>query len=160
MNSKNLSKRVWRDPRYFVAFGFGSGLMPFVPGTWGTLAAVPVYLLLSHFGTVVYALCTLCILLLGGYVSEIVSKDLGVHDYKGIVIDEVAGYLLSLFLMPVSWSSMLTAFVVFRVFDIWKPFPIGYIDKHVKGGLGIMLDDVIAAVLTWFVLFIIFYGVL
>ena len=146
MNTAKLSTKVWQDPVYFIAFGFGSGLMPMAPGTWGTLAAIPVYLLLAGSSWSVYLAVTIAAFLLGIYVSEKVSRDLGVHDYSGIVWDEVVGYLLTMFLAPVSIGWMITGFILFRLFDIWKPQPIGFVDKHVHGGLGIMLDDVLAAI--------------
>lgn len=149
MNTVKVSKKVWQDPIYFIAFGFGSGLMPIAPGTWGTLAALPIYLLLagSFWGT--YLILTLAAFILGVAVCERVSSDLGVHDYSGIVWDEVVGYLLTMFLAPVGVIWMAIGFVLFRVFDIWKPYPISIVDKRVKGGFGIMLDDVLAAVPAW-----------
>lgn len=152
MNTQQLSTSVWQDPGYFIAFGFGSGLMPFAPGTWGTLAAIPVYLLLSSFPLWGYLGFTLLAFALGVYVSDKVTNDLGIEDYSGIVWDEVVGYLLTMAMVPVGLWWMIGGFLLFRVFDIWKPQPIRFIDKHVKGGLGIMLDDVLAAVPAWFIL--------
>jgi len=158
MNKVTLSNKVWQDPAYFIAFGFGSGLMPIAPGTWGTLAAIPIYLLLAHSGWIIYLLATLAAFVLGVVVCDNVSREMGVHDYKGIVWDEVVGYLLTLFLAPVGLLWMVTGFVLFRIFDIWKPQPIRWIDKHVQGGLGIMLDDVLAALLAWIVMQIMIWG--
>ena len=159
MNQKNLLNRVWHDPVYFIAFGFGSGLMPLVPGTWGTLAAFPVYFLLlgSHWS--VYLLFTLLAFLLGVVVCDRVTRDLGINDYKGIVWDEVVGYLLTMFLAPPGLSWMILGFVLFRIFDIWKPQPIGYVDRKIHGGLGIMLDDVLAAVPAWLIMQLIAWSV-
>lgn len=153
-----LSRKVWQDPFYFIAFGFGSGLMPFVPGTWGTLAAMPVYLLLAGFSWQVYLILTLAAFFIGIAVCDRVSSELGVHDYSGIVWDEVVGYLLTMFLAPLSLLWMAVGFLLFRLFDIWKPEPIRYIDKHVHGGLGIMLDDVLAAVPAWIVMQLLIRG--
>ncbi|HHT0592716.1 TPA: phosphatidylglycerophosphatase A family protein [Legionella anisa] len=152
MRQINLAKNVFQDPIYFIAFGFGSGLMPTAPGTWGTLAAIPLYLLLMGTNWVVYLFFTLIAFVLGVWVSEKVSRDLGVHDYKGIVWDEVVGYLLTMFLAPKGVIWMLWGFILFRIFDIWKPQPIDYIDQKVRGGFGIMLDDVIAAVPAWIIM--------
>lgn len=146
MNQINLAKEVWRNPVYFIAFGFGSGLMPTAPGTWGTLAAIPVYFLLVNCHWAVYLFVTLLAFILGVWVCDKVSKDLGVHDYKGIVWDEVVGYLITMFLAPKGLSWIICGFILFRIFDIWKPQPIGYVDQKVHGGLGIMLDDVLAAI--------------
>lgn len=152
MNQVNLVNRVWQDPVYFIAFGFGSGLMPVAPGTWGTLAAIPLYLLIMSCHWSVYLSLTILAFILGVWVSDKVSKDLGVHDYKGIVWDEVVGYLLTMFLAPKGLIWMLLGFILFRIFDIWKPQPIGYVDQKVHGGLGIMLDDVLAAIPAWLII--------
>ena len=152
MNKIALSNKVWQDPIYFIAFGFGSGLMPMAPGTWGTLAAIPIYLMIAHAPWLLYITLTAIAFLLGVRVSDKVSQDLGEHDYSGIVWDEVVGYLLTLFLAPVSITWMVIGFVLFRLFDIWKPQPIRFVDKHVQGGLGIMLDDVLAAIPAWLVM--------
>lgn len=152
MKQVNVSKRVWQDPVYFIAFGFGTGLMPKAPGTWGTLAAVPLYLLLSKCPLSVYCLLTLLAFILGVWVSTKVSDELGVHDYKGIVWDEVVGYLLTMCMAPFGLTWMILGFILFRLFDIWKPYPIRVIDQKVASGLGIMLDDVAAAVPAWLIL--------
>jgi len=152
MSRITLASKVWQDPLYFIAFGFGSGLMPIAPGTWGTLVAMPIYLCLAHLGWMVYLSVSLAAFVLGVFVCDHVSRDMGVHDYKGIVWDEVVGYLLTMCLVPVGWVWMLVGFVLFRVFDIWKPQPIRLIDRRVPGGLGIMLDDVVAAVFAWMVM--------
>lgn len=146
MDTKKLSTKVWQNPAYFIAFGFGSGLIPVAPGTWGTLAAIPIYLILVKSSPVIYLLLTLAAFILGVIVSDIVSKDLGVQDYSGIVWDEIVGYILTMFMAPVGVWWMILGFVLFRIFDIWKPQPIRFVDKKVHGGLGIMLDDVIAAI--------------
>jgi len=152
MNPVGLATRVWQDPIYFIAFGFGSGLMPIAPGTWGTLAAMPVYLLLINCHWAVYLALTFLAFLLGVWVSDKVTHDLGVQDYKGIVWDEVVGYLLTMFLAPKGFTWMIIGFILFRIFDIWKPQPIRLIDEKVKDGLGVMLDDVLAAVPAWIIL--------
>ncbi|BCZ96503.1 phosphatidylglycerophosphatase A [Legionella pneumophila serogroup 1] len=158
MNQVNLANRVWQDPVYFIAFGFGSGLMSIAPGTWGTLAAIPLYLLMINAHWSIYLLWTALAFALGVWVSDRVTEDLGVHDYKGIVWDEVVGYLLTMFLAPKGISWMLIGFILFRIFDIWKPQPIRMIDQRVHGGLGIMLDDVLAAVPAWCIMQILFWS--
>jgi phosphatidylglycerophosphatase A len=152
MNQANIANRVWQDPVYFIAFGFGTGLMPIAPGTWGTLAAIPLYLLLQESHWLIYLAFTILAFILGVWVSDKVSKDLGVHDYKGIVWDEVVGYLLTMFMAPKGLLWMVLGFILFRIFDIWKPQPIAYVDQKTQGGLGIMLDDVLAAVPAWLLL--------
>ncbi|WP_133129822.1 phosphatidylglycerophosphatase A family protein [Legionella yabuuchiae] len=160
MKTIKLSEKVWRDPLYFIAFGFGSGLIKAAPGTWGTLAAVPIYLMFSGTPWPVYVLFTCFAFVLGVYASEKVSSDLGVHDYSGIVWDEVVGYLITMFLAPPGFLWIIVGFALFRLFDIWKPQPIRFIDKKVKGGLGIMLDDVIAALMAWILLQVLAWGFL
>lgn len=146
MTKNKISARVFQDPVYFIAFGFGSGLLPKAPGTWGTLAALPVYLMMSSLSPWIYISLILGFFLLGVWVSEKVTRDLGVEDYSGIVWDEVVGYLLTMLAVPANLVWMMAGFLLFRFFDILKPAPISLIDKHVKGGLGVMLDDVLAAV--------------
>lgn len=152
MNRISLRETVWRNPSYFIAFGFGSGLIPVAPGTWGTLAAMPLYLLIMHLSPILYGLITVVAFCLGVYVCHRVSRELGVHDYSGIVWDEIVGYFITMFLAPPGVLWMVLGFCLFRLFDIWKPFPICWVDKKVKGGLGIMLDDVIAAIPAFIIL--------
>jgi phosphatidylglycerophosphatase A len=157
MQQLSLADKVWRRADFFIAFGFGSGLMPFAPGTWGTLAALPLYLLMMHLSPAVYLGVTLLAFILGVKVCDSVSRDLGVHDYAGIVWDEVVGYLLTMFLVPIGISWMVVGFALFRLFDIWKPQPIRWVDQRVHGGLGIMLDDVLAALPACLILHFLVY---
>ena len=152
LSKKNIATTVWQDPVYFIAFGFGSGLMPIAPGTWGTLAAIPVYLILVSFSPLVYLGIAFLLFILGVWVSERVTRDLGVQDYSGIVWDEVIGFLLTMTAAPLGIIWIILGFFLFRLFDIWKPFPIRYIDQYVKGGVGVMLDDVLAAFPAWLIL--------
>jgi phosphatidylglycerophosphatase A len=148
----NLAQQVWHNPLFFIAFGFGSGLMPIAPGTWGTLVAMPLYFLLAKTSWLVYLAVVSVLFLLCVFICDRVSHQLGVHDHGGIVCDEIVGYLLTMFLAPKGFIWMLLGFVLFRVFDIWKPQPIRWVDKQVQGGLGIMLDDVLAAIPAWIIL--------
>ena len=158
MNQKKLTNQVWQDPVYFIAFGFGSGLAPIAPGTCGTLAAIPLYLLMMNTHWSIYLILAILAFILGVWVSDKVSKEMGVHDYKGIVWDEVVGYLLTMFLAPHGCIWMLLGFLLFRLFDIWKPQPIGYVDQKIHGGVGIMLDDVLAAVPAWLIIQLLAWG--
>ena len=155
----NFSHKVWRNPWHFIAFGFGSGLMPFAPGTWGTLAAIPLYWLLSSLSLPTYLIVTIFAFILGVVAADRVSREMRVHDFGGIVWDEVVGYLLTMTMMPFNWYWAIVGFLLFRLFDIWKPAPIRYIDRQVQGGLGIMLDDVLAALYAWLVLQGLYYAV-
>lgn len=158
ISTQALSNKVWRNPYFFMAFGFGSGLMPTAPGTWGTLAAIPIYLLLVNASWGLYLVVTLIAFLFGVFICNKVSKELGEHDYGGIVWDEIVGYLLTMFLAPSGLVWIVIGFILFRIFDIWKPQPIGWVDERVQGGLGIMLDDVLAAIPAWIILQLLAWG--
>jgi len=132
------------NPVHFLALGFGSGLSPKAPGTFGTLAAVPIFLLLSLAPSIIYLLSVFLVCVFGIYICGRTAKDIGVHDHGAIVWDEIAGYLITMLFIPISWQSILVGFLLFRIFDIVKPWPISYIDKNMHGGLGIMFDDIIA----------------
>lgn len=131
-------------PLHLLAFGFGAGLAPRAPGTVGTLVGVLIYLPLAHLPFWWYLALTLLAILVGVGICGWSSRDLGVHDHPGIVWDEIAGYLVSMLWAPPGWPWVLAGFVLFRLFDILKPWPIGWFDRRVRGGLGIMLDDVLA----------------
>ncbi|HHI93560.1 MAG TPA: phosphatidylglycerophosphatase A [Gammaproteobacteria bacterium] len=152
MSKNSAPSSVWRNPIHFLAFGFGSGAMPFAPGTFGTLAALPVYLLMQPLNLWAYLTVVVVMLLVGIWLCHVTSRDLGVHDHAGIVWDEIVGYLITMIAAPSGWQWMVAGFVLFRFFDIIKPWPIGWVDRRVHGGLGIMLDDVLAGVLAWAVL--------
>ena len=147
-NNRLTPKQILTDPILFLAFGFGSGLAKKAPGTCGTLAAVPLYLLITQTGNLAYSLFTLIATVAGIWICGIAADKLGEHDFGGIVWDEVAGYLISLWLIPFSWQAVVMGFVLFRFFDILKPWPIKIADRRIKGGFGIMLDDVLAAIIA------------
>jgi phosphatidylglycerophosphatase A len=143
---KQIRNRVsLLNPVHFLAFGFGSGLAAKMPGTFGTLAALPLVVLLSHFSSfTVYLIVTILVCVLGIRICGKTAEDMGVHDDSSIVWDEVAGMLITMLGVPLSWQTVLVGFMLFRFFDILKPWPISYLDKHVHGGFGIMIDDVLA----------------
>lgn len=142
--SKPVVKFTLSNPIHFLALGFGSGLSPKAPGTFGTLAAIPVFLLFSLLSVSFYSIAVLITCIAGIYICGKTAEDVGVHDHGAIVWDEIAGYLITMFLIPISWQSIVVGFILFRVFDIFKPWPISYIDKNIHGGFGIMFDDVVA----------------
>jgi phosphatidylglycerophosphatase A len=146
-----------KNPIHFMALGFGSGLMPKAPGTYGTLAAIPLYLILSQLNLALYLIITGIVCVAGVYICDYTSKALGVHDHSGIVIDEIAGYFITMIAVPNEMIWMLLGFVLFRFFDILKPWPISWLDKNLQGGLGIMLDDVLAGFLALICLHTIIY---
>lgn len=150
--SAERAPRVFRDWRHCLAFGFGSGLAPLAPGTAGTLAAVPFAWALAALPAPVYAIVVLAAFALGVHVCGRTSRDLGVHDHGGIVWDEFVGFWITMFAAPPGFGWLLVGFAAFRLFDVWKPWPIRVLDARVPGGLGIMLDDVLAGVYAWFVL--------
>ncbi|MBB6520831.1 phosphatidylglycerophosphatase A family protein [Pseudoteredinibacter isoporae] len=141
-----------KDPRLLLAFGFGSGLSPKAPGTFGTIAALPFVFWLQASPLYVYALVLLIGFAVGIYLCEHASKVMGVHDHGGIVWDEFIGLWLTMLAVPQGWPWLLAGFVLFRIFDIAKPWPIGWLDKKVSGGFGIMIDDVLAGVYAWLIL--------
>ncbi|MEQ1558511.1 MAG: phosphatidylglycerophosphatase A [Methyloglobulus sp.] len=141
-------KQILTDPILFLAFGFGSGLAKKAPGTCGTLVAVPLYLLVAQTGNLIYSLVTIMVTIVGIWICDKAAEKLGEHDFGGIVWDEIAGYLITLWWIPFSWQGVVLGFILFRFFDILKPWPIKVADRRVKGGFGIMLDDVLAGVLA------------
>jgi phosphatidylglycerophosphatase A len=143
--SQLTKKQILTDPVLFLGFGFGSGLIKKAPGTCGTVAALPVYYLLAQTDFIIYSIATVISIIAGIYICEISAKKLNEHDYGGIVWDEIAGYLITLWFVEFSWQAMAIGFVLFRIFDIVKPQPIKWVDAKVHGGFGIMLDDIIAA---------------
>jgi len=144
------------NPIQFLALGFGSGLAPKAPGTFGTLAAVPLFLLMSGLAPLHYALIVLFVCLAGVYICGKAASDVGVHDHGAIVWDEFAGFFITMFMVPVSWQSVLVGFILFRVFDIAKPWPISIADKKLTGGFGIMFDDVLAGLFALAIMHLIF----
>jgi len=148
----DLNRKVLSSPIHFLAFGFGSGLAPFAPGTFGTLAAIPLYLLIQPLSLPIYLLIVAVVSFVGIWLCDWSSKSLGVHDHSGIVWDEFAGYFVTMIAAPKEWLWIAIGFALFRLFDIWKPWPISVLDKKVAGGLGIMVDDLLAGIFALFFL--------
>jgi phosphatidylglycerophosphatase A len=136
---------LWSHPANFFALGFGSGLAPKAPGTFGTLAALPLYLFwLQGLSLPSFLVVIALSFLLGIWLCDAAASNLGVHDHPGIVWDEFVGLWVSCIALPAGWPWLLAAFVLFRFFDILKPWPIRWLDRKVPGGLGIMVDDLLA----------------
>ena len=133
-----------KNPFHFLALGFGSGLSPKAPGTAGTMVAIPLYLLLSYCSPGTYFLLVTLMTVAGIFICDVVAKKVGIEDDPRIVWDEIVGYFLTMFLAPPGWMWVLLGFILFRCLDIVKPWPISVCDQKIKGGLGIMLDDVLA----------------
>jgi phosphatidylglycerophosphatase A len=142
---------LMRTPVHLLAFGFGSGLSPWAPGTFGTLIAVPIVLFVMQFGFAVHLAFAILAAIFGVYVCGESARRLGVHDHPGIVWDEITGFAVTMLTVPAGGGAsmfywVVAGFALFRLFDIWKPWPIREADHSLSGGLGIMLDDVIAGV--------------
>jgi len=142
---ENLARTVLTDPVHFLAFGFGTGLAPFAPGTFGSLPGLLLFWLTLDFGLYVQLGVVVVLVAAGIWLCGESARRIGVHDHGGIVWDEIAGmYVTLLFAPPTVWG-FVAAFVLFRFMDIVKPWPIRDLDHRIHGGLGIMLDDLVAA---------------
>jgi len=140
-----LRRVALRTPAGLLAFGLGSGLSRYAPGTAGTVAAVPFALLLKQLPAPAFWVVLAALFVAGVYLCGASSRELGRHDPGNIVWDEMVGYWLTVALLPMTWTWWLAGFAAFRLFDILKPWPIRWLERRVSGGLGIMLDDVLAA---------------
>jgi phosphatidylglycerophosphatase A len=158
VHAEPVSGRLWREPSFafmkprlsrWVALGFGSGLVPAAPGTAGTLWAWAVFTLLDPWlWDAAWWTLIVAAFVLGCWACGRTGRDLGVSDHSAMVWDEVVAFWAVLLIVPPGFASQAVAFVVFRAFDVIKPPPIRYLDRTVKGGLGVMLDDVAAAGFT------------
>jgi len=151
MNSANLSLFIAK----WISLGFGSGKLPKAPGTFGTILAIPIFLLMADLSLLIYIFVTFILLVIGIWASQKYSDYLGVHDHGSIVWDEVVGYLITMTATPPQWYWVILGFGLFRLFDIWKPWPINLLDAKMQGGLGIMMDDVLAGIYGAIVLLLI-----
>ncbi len=145
-------KHILTDPVMFLAFGFGSGLVKKMPGTIGTIAAIPVYLLFEQTNSYLYSVLTILVFVIGIRICDVAANQLGEHDFGGIVWDEIAGFLITMWFVPFSWYAVLYEFILFRILDIFKPWPIKWINQKPEGGMGIMLDDVLAGIIAAIIL--------
>ncbi len=151
---------VFSSPVHWLAFGGGAGLAPVAPGTFGTLVGIPFFLLMAGLPLPYYLLLTAALFAVGVWICDRSATALGVHDHPGIVWDEIVGYLVTMIAAPLQWQWLLVGFVLFRFFDIVKPWPIRWLDRRVGGGFGIMVDDLLAGIfglvvmqlLLWFYL--------
>ncbi len=135
-----------RDPGHLLAFGFGSGLLPAAPGTWGTVVAVPLFWSLSDWTLLGYLCVVVVIGALSVWVCGRTARFLGVHDDRAIVADEIVGFLVAMIGVPFTAGTVVLGFILFRAFDVLKPWPIGLLDRRLRGGLGIVADDVAAGI--------------
>ena len=155
-DSDNLSPRevfhrsgISDKTALFLATWCGMGLIPFAPGTFGTLGALPFAVALSYFPVPFRAAFLLIFLVIAVWASGRAQSLLGKSDPPEVVIDEVGGFLVATWLFRPSWANLAGAFLLFRFFDILKPFPVGFLDRKLRGGLGIVLDDIAAGGYAW-----------
>lgn len=150
-----------KSPILLFAFGFGSGLSRLAPGTVGTLVAALLWFFLPQVSAGIYLTVVLLCALLGIYICGEAAKRLGQHDHSGIVWDEFVGLWVALASVPSTLSGLLLGIILFRLFDIIKPWPISWVDKNIHGGFGIMVDDIIAGLATWgTILLMVYFGLL
>lgn len=149
LNDKLTFRELLKRPACFLGLGFGSGLAPKAPGTFGTLAAVPLYFLISDFALPVYLAIVLVAFVAGIWICQKSAQWLGRPDPSAVVWDEIVGYLITMIAAPTGWQWVVLGFVLFRFFDILKPWPINLADKAIHGGLGIMVDDVLAGLFAF-----------
>lgn len=152
-----VPESVWQNPWYFIAFGFGSGAMPFAPGTFGTLFAIPFFLLLQALPLIYYFIFLILFIIFSSILCERLSKDIGIHDHQGMCIDEFAGFFVTMFGVPPTFGYILGGFLLFRFFDIVKPWPINFVDEKMNSGFGMILDDVIAGIYSLLILHLFLY---
>ena len=143
MNKINLA-----NPLHLIALGFGSGLLPKAPGTWGTVVGIPIYIAMSYLTLPWFLAVTAISFIFGCYCCHVAGIALGEPDHGSIVWDEIVGLMVTMIAIPYSILNIILGFALFRLFDITKPFPIKYFDKHFKNGFGVMLDDVLAGVMA------------
>lgn len=151
-SSRGPIRPDWRRWHHWLAFGLGSGLVPWAPGTWGTLAALPLFLVLAPLPLWAYLAVTAALFLLGIGVCGRTARDLDLADPGAIVWDEWVGLLVTLTALPSGWGWLVAGVLLFRLFDVLKPWPIRLLDRSVHGGLGIMLDDLAAGLMAWLLL--------
>ena len=154
---EQIPVKLLAHPVHFFSLGFGSGLAPRAPGTAGTLVGVMIYLGIANLSWVYYLSLVFLLFIAGIGICGYTSRALNTADHPAVVWDEIVGYLATMAFAPGGWQWVIAGFIAFRVFDIWKPWPIGMIDRKFDGGLGIMLDDLVAAIFSLTVLQITVY---
>ena len=152
MTQRVSARTVFTDPVHFLAFGFGAGLSPVAPGTAGTVVAVGLELLMRPLSLPVRVAIVIAVCIVGVWICGEIARRLDAHDHPGIVWDEFAGYFLAMLAAPPGWPWVLAGFVLFRFFDVLKPWPIRELDHGIHGGLGIMLDDLVAGLFAGLIL--------
>ena len=139
---------LWKYPVHLLAYGFGTGLSPVAPGTIGSLVGIPLVWLMASLAPPVYAAITAAMFIAGIFICGQTARDIGAVDPGAIVFDEIVGFMVAMYMMPATGPWLLAGFLVYRVFDIWKPWPIHLVEEKLGLGTAIMVDDVIAGLYT------------
>jgi phosphatidylglycerophosphatase A len=142
--SRNFSGPLWID---FWATGFFVGYLKKAPGTWGTLVAVPLAVGLGFLPIELNLIAIFAFALFSIFIAQQYEEGSDRHDAQCIVIDEIAGYFVTMALMPLTWKAFLAGFILFRLLDIFKPFPISFLDRKIPGGFGVVADDLAAGLI-------------
>ena len=145
MNKPNL-KLLLAHPAHFFGLGFGSGLAPKAPGTFGTLVGLPLFWIIAQYSFNAQLIMIAALFVIGIYICDVTGEALGAADHGAIVWDEIIAMMLVLAFTPTGFIFWFVAFLLFRLFDIWKPYPISYADAKLKNGFGVMFDDLLAAI--------------
>lgn len=143
---------IWKYPVHWLAYGLGLGRIPIAPGTFGTLLAIPLFWLMAGLSPGWYAAIVVALFVPGIFICGQTARDVGATDPGFIVYDEIVGFLVAMYLLPFDWRWIVTGFLIYRLFDIWKPFPVDWVEDKLGLGSGIMADDVIAGIYTFLVL--------
>jgi phosphatidylglycerophosphatase A len=149
---------ILKNTHHMIALGFGAGLYKKAPGTLGTLVAIPFFLTINKADIYLQLLFVVMVFILGIWSSNVTSKSLKLKDPSCIVIDEIAAFLLLLILINPNTYQLIYAFILFRIFDIWKPYPISWLENRYSGGFGIMIDDIAAALMALIIFLITDYA--
>lgn len=149
---------LWKYPIHLLAYGFGTGLMPILPGTFGSLVGIPLFWFIAPLMPLPYVGIVAVLGIAGIFICGQTARDVGATDPGFIVWDEIVGFQVAMFLMPQDWRWIAAGFVIFRVFDIWKPYPIHAIEKNLGRGSGIMADDIVAGIYTVLILHLLRVG--
>ena len=154
-----MKYELWKYPIHFLAYGFGTGLMPILPGTFGSLVGVALFWFMAPLAPLTYAGIVVAMGIAGIFICGQTARDVGVNDPGFIVWDEIVGFLVAMYLMPRQWQWIILGFVIYRIFDIWKPYPIPWVEKNLGLGSGIMADDIVAGIYTFMILHLLLYAV-
>lgn len=149
LNQKEISRLVWSNPLHYLSCGLGSGLLPRMPGTWGSLMAIPFFYVFTQLSLWQYGFLLIVTFALGVALCGYSEKAFRKKDHSSIVWDEMVGMWITLCHAPFRIDVLIIGFILFRIFDIWKPWPINWLQKHLPGGWGVMTDDAVAGLIAF-----------